>query len=387
MDKKAILAICVVAILLIAGVGCYLVVQSDDDDDKVEYDPSKGWYSWDPIVVKYPTGRMSFSPQLLNEVEKMYQTIYGDLPDYSKYSKSDVPADFLSFKTAIQSEDANSITVTSSIRVASGSSEYKHDAVTIPKGNNHLLTVGSNAALLKQMLETNMTSAEAEAKTWEIVYGLDKSAFPGGSADLTSYGMTIPDSVVQVATTYYLVDQMDAYSKYIEDCTKTSNDNLIMMFSGALKNSYDELKPFFDMCDQASPGKAFLVGTFCTNLSDVFAGIEMFGAMFDLKDVANDYINDLRFKFWAMHEESTNKNLGYEAYIESTAGTAGGTGTIINDVITNVLSLKNISTHQQWTKISDEIVIEKQPKVLIFQSSDKRTDDERMRVGTVIGSS
>lgn len=199
--------------------------------------------------------------------------------------------------------------------------------------------------------------------------------------------MTIPDSVVQVATTYYLVDQMDAYSKYIEDCTKTSNDNLIMMFSGALKNSYDELKPFFDMCDQASPGKAFLVGTFCTNLSDVFAGIEMFGAMFDLKNVANDYINDLRFKFWAMHEESTNKNLGYEAYIESTAGTAGGTGTIINDVITNVLSLKNISTHQQWTKISDEIVIEKQPKVLIFQSSDKRTDDERMRVGTIIGSS
>ena len=383
MDKKAIMAIAVVSILVVAGAAVYFIgMGGGEENKKVEYDPAKGWYSWDPIVVKYPTGKMSLSPQLVDEVEKMYIAIYGELPDYSKYKASDVPKNFLKYNSFISNETAQSLTIVSSIRTASGSSDYEHISVTIPKGTNHLVTVGSNAAMLKMMLESQMSSTEAEAKVWEIIYGIDKSAYPGGTASLEQYGMTIPDTVVKVNSTYYMLDNIDAYTKYVEDCTKTADDNLICMFSGALKEGYADLKPFYDMLDAASPGHAYLVGTFCNNLSDVFASVEMLGAMFDLKDAAHNYLDSIRLKFYAMSQESAKKNLKYSAYIESTAGTAGGKGTIINDVMTNILSLKNIADHEQWKKISDEIVIEEQPKVLIFQSTDKRTDDERMRVNT-----
>lgn len=386
MSKTAIIAVAVVVVLVAAGVGGVAIMNANNNgNNKVEYDASKGWYSWDPTVVKYPTGSLSFSPKLITTVEDMYKAVYGELPDYSKYKMEDVPADFLTYESSIFNDTEDQVTVISKIRVASGSSEYKNLAVTVDKtASNKLITVGSNAALLEMMFESTMTPEQAKAKVWEYVWGLDSSAYAGKSVDLPNkYGMEIPASVTQVITTYYLVKNLDEYTGYV-DAVTSSGDNLIMMFSGALANSYADLKPFYDMLANANatnPGNAYLVGTFSNNLSDVFAGIEMVGAMFNVKDVAHKYIDSLRLKFWAMHQESSKLGKNYEVYIESTAGTGAGTGTIIDDVCTTALSLKNICDHQQWKQISNEVVVDKQPKILFFQESDKRTDNERMRVG------
>lgn len=387
MNKTSVYAIVAAVIIVVAAVGAYAVLNNGDNDsgkEKVQYDPSKGWYSWDPTVITYPTGKLSFSPQLIDTVESMYSSIYGELPDYSKYTADMVPSDFLSYDSMVFNDTEDQVTVISQIRVASSSSDYKQLAVTLDKGTNKLITVGSNAALLKMMFAESMSDAEAQAKVWDIIYGLDKSAFPGGTVDLEkTYNMPVPSSVTQVSSTYYLVKNIDEYTKYVDDVTK-NGDNLVLMFSGALGNSYADLKPFYDMLSSANlnnEGNAYLIGTFSTDLSDVFSGIEMLGAMFDVKDVAQKYIDSLRLKFWAMHTESEKLGKNYTVYVESTAGTAAGKGTIINDVVTNILSLTNIFDHEQWQKMSDEIVVDKQPNVLIFQESDKRTEAERMRMG------
>ncbi len=387
MDRKSVFAIVAAVIIVVAAVGAYAVINNGNngtEKEKVQYDPSKGWYSWDPTVIKYPTGKLSFSPQLIDTVESMYKSVYGELPDYSKYTADMVPSDFLSYDSMVFNDTEDQVTVISQIRVASGSSDYKQLAVTLDKGTNKLITVGSNAALLKMMFAESMTDSEAQAKVWDIVYGLDSSAFPGGSVDLEkTYNMPVPSTVTKVSSTYYLVKNIDEYTGYVNDVTKTG-DNLVLMFSGALGNSYADLKPFYDMLSSANvnnTGNAYLVGTFSTDLSDVFSGIEILGAMFDVKDVAHKYIDSLRLKFWAMHTESANSGKDYTVYIESAGGTAAGKGTIINDVVTNVLSLTNIFDHEQWQKMSDEVIVDKQPDVLIFQESDKRSDDEMMRKG------
>ena len=386
MSKTAIIAVAVVAIVVVAGVGGVALMNANkSSDNKVEYDTSKGWYSWDPTVVKYPTGSLSFSPKLIETVENMYKAVYGDLPDYSKYKMEDVPEDFLTYESSVFNDTEDQVTIISKIRVSSSSSEYKNLAVTVDKtASNKLITVGSNAALLEMMFESTMTPEQAKAKVWDYVWGLDKSAYSGGTVDLPkNYGMEIPNTVTKVGTTYYLIKNLDEYTGYVDTVT-SSGSNLIMMFSGALANSYADMKPFYNMMANANatnPGNAYLVGTFSNNLSDVFAGIEMVGAMFNVKDIAHSYIDSLRLKFWAMHEESSKLGKNYEVYIESASGTGAGTGTIIDDVCTTALSLKNICDHQQWKQISNEVVVDKQPHVLFFQESDKRTDDERMRVG------
>ncbi|AMK14210.1 iron ABC transporter substrate-binding protein [methanogenic archaeon mixed culture ISO4-G1] len=380
MDKK-VLAIGVVAILLVAGAAIFFMLPKEQ---KAEYDPAKGWYSWDPYVGDYGTSEMTSSPNLLKATEKLYTTVYTDLPDYSKYTK--VPDDFLKFDSRV-SETSDSITVTSFIRKETKGTDYEEVQVTIPKGKNyHLVTVASTAALIKQMLETSLSPAEAEAKTWEYIYGLDKSAFPGASSDINkNYGMTIPEGVKSVSSTYNPVSKLDEYTGYVADACATEDDVFVLLCSGNFGASYADMQPFLDMLNAANPGKAYLVALYSTDLSDVFASIEIIGSIFDKKSAADDLIDDIRLHFYAMHQESSKLNKNYKVYVESTSGQGAGTGSIINDVVTSVLSLKNICKHEQWVKISDEIVIDEQPKVIIFQSSDKRTMDERMRVGYIPG--
>ncbi len=380
MNTK-IIAIAAVAVLVVAGVGVAAVVMMEKNN--YQYDVSKGWKSWDPIVTKNAsTSKIGNHPLFADQVELMYKDIYGEAPDYSKYKMSDVPEDYLKPVSYIVSQTNDTITIKSQFRAVTTDSQSQEVNVTLNKNCKYMMAAGSQVCLLYALLlekyDGNKTTAES--KLWEIVYAMDKSAFAGGSADITkSMGLTIPSSVKKLTSTYYLNKNLTEYTGYVESAT-ASGDVVIM--TGVAGDNYEALSgtgKFLDMLSNATPYKASYIGMFAPSVESVFGNVMTIGTLFGLAEEAQKYVDECRLKFYAMYKEAEGKN--YTAYMESAKASAAGTGTIINGVMTNILHLKNICDHEQWKEVGNEFVIDKRPKVIIFYENDTRTDDELMRVG------
>ncbi len=86
MNSKIIVA-AVVVVIIVAAAGSAVFLMNDDEKD-YEYDPAKGWYSWDPITLETKTAYFSITPLLTTGTELMYKSIYGGEPNYAKYSLS-----------------------------------------------------------------------------------------------------------------------------------------------------------------------------------------------------------------------------------------------------------------------------------------------------------
>ena len=381
MNTK-IIAIAAVAVLLVASAGVVAVVMMEKNN--YQYDVSKGWKSWDPIVTKNAsTSKIGNHPHFVNQVELMYKDIYGDLPDYSKYKASDVPSDYLVPENYIVSQTESTITIKSQFRAVSTDSQSQEVNVTLNKNPKYLMAAGSQVSLLYALLlekyDGNKTTAET--KLWETVFAMDKTAHAGQKNDVkATMGLSsIPESVKKLNSTYYLNTNLDEYTNYVEEATATGD---VVIMTGVAGDNYSALSEdgkFLDMLSNATPYKASYIGMFAPSVESVFGNIMTIGTLFGLADEAAKYVDECRLKFYAMYKEAEGKN--YTAYMESDKASAAGTGTIINGVMTDVLHLKNICEHQQWKEVGNEFVIDKRPKVIIFYDSNKKTDDELMRVG------
>lgn len=376
MDRNKTVAVAVVVILVVLAASV-AVVYSNNSNDGYKYDTSRGWYSWDPIAMETKTAYYSITPLLIVAAEDMYEEIYDDTIDYCKYSLSDVPDDFLSYESLVVSSDENTVTVKSTLRESTDASGSRVIETVVGKCPDHLLTTSGYAAVLYTLLEMRYGADQANTMLWDYVFALDKSSWTTASmSDL--YGLDIPEDVISVTSTYSLITNLESYVDYVSEAT-ANGESFLMMASGALGNSASELGPFYDVLNSAD-GPASAVFFFSNNLSDVIAAFEVVGAIYDLEDEAQQYIDDFRLSMYAINQESQSKDLGYKVYMESNSGTAAGSGTITSDVF-NILCLENINKTDQWQTISDEVVIDEQPEVIIFYDTNTKSWDERMRVG------
>ena len=383
MNKK-IVAVAIVAILVVAAAISAIVVLNDKEKD-YEYDPSKGWYSWDPTVAEVRSAAFSISPLLPDEVKGMYEEIYGGTVDYAKYDISDVPSDFLSYDSLVVKSTDSEVTVNSTIRDKSQSSEKVVVPVTLKKNPDNLLTTAGYAAVLYTLYKLKFNDdAAAETELWKHVFALDKSAFPNGSADMKAlYGVTVPEGTISVGSTYYLIKNLESYVDYVDKGTQ-NGETFLMMAAGSLGDDYSNLDPFFDVLESKN-GAANSIFCFSNNIGDVLAAIEIIGAVFDLEDEAKKYIDQFRTEMYAINQAAESKHKDYTVYLESASKKAAGTGTITNDVLEGILGLTNINQTSQWVLIPEETIIEKMPEVIFFYTNDKRSMDEKMRVGFTLG--
>lgn len=380
MNTKIVVATIVVVVIIAAA--ATVVVMNNNGEKEYEYDPSKGWYSWDPITLETKTSYFSITPLLTTGVEKMYEDIYGEKVDYSKYTIDDVPEDFLSYESLIVSVNENNVVVNSTVRESSASSGGVAIKTTVDKCPDNLLCTAGYAATLYTLLEMKYGASTAETKLWDYVYGLDKSSFPGQSADMKAlYGLTIPEDVISITSTYSLISNLEAYVDYVGGAT-SNGESFVMMASGALGNDYSELGPFYNVLESAN-GPASSVFFFSNNIGDVLAAFEVVGAIYDLEDQAKQYIDNIRLTLYSINQESLAHNAGYTVYLESNSGTACGNGTITSDAF-ELLGLSNINTTDQWQTISEEVIIDKMPNVIIFYDNNTKSWDERMRVGSSV---
>ncbi len=279
----------------------------------------------------------------------------------------------------MKSVDENTVTITSTIRETSTSSGKVSIDTVVDKCPDNLLCTAGYAAILYTLLEMKYGSQTAETMLWDYVYALDSSAFPGKSADMSAlYGLDIPEGVISVKSTYYLIANQELYTEYIEEGT-ANGESFIMMASGALGNSYSELGPFYDLLKSAD-GPAAAVFYFSNNIGDVLAAFEAVGAIYDLADEAQEYIDNARLILYTMNQESKAQSKNYSVYLETNSGTSCGKGTITSDVL-DLLDLRNINTGDQWPTLSEEVIIDETPDVIIFYDTNTKSWDERMRVG------
>lgn len=376
MDKTKTVAVAVV-VVIVAVAAVAAVVYTNNNDEGNRYDTSKGWYSWDPIAMETKSAYFSITPLLITAAEGMYEEIYGSEIDYSKYSMSDVPDDFLSYDSLVVSSDADTVTVKSTIRESSDANGSRVIETVVAKNPDHLLTTSGYAAVLHELFGMRYGAEAADTMLWDYVYALDKSSWTTASmSDL--YGLTIPEDVISVTSTYSLITNLESYVDYVTGATE-NGESFLMLASGALGNDASELGPFFEVLDSAS-GPASAVFFFSNDLGDVLSAFEVVGAIYGLEDEAQQYIDNFRLHMYAINQESQAKDLGYKVYLESNSGTAAGSGTITSDVF-NMLCLENINKTDQWQTISDEVVIDEQPEVIIFYDTNTKSWDERMRVG------
>ena len=377
MDRK-IVAVAAISILVVAAT-CVAIIALNDDDDEDKYDASKGWYSWNPITLETKTAYFTTTPLIVTGIEKMYNQIYGGDVDYSKYNASDIPADFLSFTSLVKERSEDTVTITSTVRDNSANSQKVEIDTVVPKCPDNLLTTSGYAAVLYSLLEMKYGSEAAEAKLWEYVFALDKSSFPGKSADFKAlYGINVPSDIISVNSTYNLIDNMEKYTDYVDD--GTADGRTFVMFAGVLGNDYSELKPFYNLLN-SKDGRAEAVFYFANGIPDVLAAYEAVGAIYDLDAEAQKFIQDVRLKLYAINQEASNADNNYTVYLESNTGSACGQGTITNDAF-RLLCLTNINTADQWQKISEETIIGETPDVIIFYDTNTKSWDERMHVST-----
>ena len=374
MDKK-IIAVGAAVVIIIAAIGGYIMV--NNDADHYEYDPQKGWRSWDPVVGETKSAYFSITPLLLDGTEKLYNDIYGKTINFDEYKLSDVPDDFLSYDSLIVSNGTDEVIIKSTIREKTDASGSKVIETTVAKNPDKLLTTSGYAATLYTLLEMKYGADVAESMLWERIYGLDKSSWTTASME-TLYGLPIPSDIVKIETTYSLIDNKEKYADYIGEATK-NNQTLVMMMAGALKNDYSDMGPFYDIVN-ATNGAASPLFFFSNGVGDVLAAFEVIGAVYGLEKEAQEYIDEYRLTMYAIHEESKKANKNYTVYFESNSGTAAGTGTITSDVF-DILCLENINQEPQWKTISEETIIEKKPSVILFYDTNTKSWDERLRVG------
>lgn len=383
MEKKLIVisAIAVVAILVTTSA---FVVLRNDGGEGYSYDTSKGWYSWDPIALETKSAYYSITPLLVEGTELLYKGIYGKDVDISGYNLSDIPSDFLSYDSLVVSKDATTVTIKSTIRDTTAPSGRAVVEVATPRCPDNLLTTAGYAATLYNLLKLKTgDAAQAESQMWNYIFGLDKSAFPGASADMSKlYGLTIPSGVVKVVSTYDLVGNSENYIDYINDGT-SDGKTIVTMMAGSLKQNYSELGGFNDIMSSKG-GAAAALFFFSNNIGDVLAAVEVIGAVYDLEDQAKQFIDNLRLEFYAMNQEAIKQGVSKTVYLEANTGTSAGRGTITQGVF-EVLNLTNINTSNDWSSLSEETIIDSMPDVIIFYDTNKKTWDERMRVGVDAG--
>lgn len=382
MEKRAIVAIGVVAILIVGGLA--YVARSDNGDSGDEQEKKGGWYSWNPKTFLVASSNVAPSPYWVNTIEMMYEGLYGDAPSYDKYTIEDVPSDFLSYESLVSYNDLGQLVVKA--KYADASKNWSSYDVTFDKMPTGGIGTGSFFVCLYYALceqagvDPKSYDGNVIAKMWKMAFGGDEALYAGLERN---YNIPVSGfNGVQLPNPSKISDNKEKYVALIDDL-KNKGEVPVWLCSGsspAYENGGQWMRELME-------ANGFYAVTFSiSTFSDCLAEIEAIAHIFGLGDTAKSLIDNLRVQMYTLYKSS-------EEQVQKTGHTYTGLGTYTNSDWTfadssgmgemfYILHIKNVYTKSASGNWEGENVIRAQPEVILFcMSNPSLVDwDQAMRV-------
>ena len=357
MNSK-IITVGVVAILVIAGISVFVFL-----DNKGE----KGsWYDWDPTTGEVDYTKISTTPQIIDQLEAMYEVIYGTLPST--------------------------------------------DGVIIPEGEelqyNSLVTKVSGGIEVK----SNYTNSSGSLDT-KTIYFTDSEI---SKMKIISYGFGITDSYVDMLgatvwdtvvaagnTTWddypdneminwsdggssgslgseYTLDVQNLLSYLEKVGAKDDGNTYCLTVWGYIKN-YDDVVDKLSVNGYTNVEVLRIDYYAITSFEYLLSVQDLLGQIVGIDSLDNYAISNLQLRYYVIEEALESNTDVKKVYLERADKKSPGPETL-SQLCFDVLKLTNINTTKGTTMLSDEVIVSEQPDYIFFVKGDIRSMDQKMRV-------
>jgi len=366
-----------VVILLIGGVGAFFILSDSDDraaeKEYVQYDSSKGWASWDPIVSKVSSSHLGGSPFTVDTVEELYKEIYGNLPSYNRFTINDVPSDFYNFDSLISYNNDGKLVVKSYANDSNGKLTSRD--VVFKDTADYNMSPGSYVATLYYIMayaagkDPMAYDAAVVSDMWTKVNAATFSTYQ----DLEiNFGIPIDGfngfKMPQLSASD-IYGSREEYVKVFNDVAKEGKSTVYIGY--ASMNSWDSGggKWLTDLAE--SQGSYVILGGFNT-VNDILALVEMMSHIYGMKDVAQDIVDDMRLKLYTLSVASEEKMKGLPYQLCGVCTYANSDWTFgpnsIADEMFKILSVRNIMTGASGNWDQENVIVE-QPEIVLLTGS------------------
>lgn len=376
MDRKVMIIGAVVVVIALVAASAAVVLNNDKGEEK------KGLYALDATILEVDMGGMSGTPKMVETIEYMYKTVYGDLKEGAdKLTLADAKADTTFWNTYCNYESTVSVDSTTGAitykTVVDDSGKLK--SVIIDGPADVLIATGTAFPTVVYYVlceKYNVTPYSTEAlnntdlvKEFQAVnYGsLDLDSVKTSSEELAKY---YSSNYVQHCTSIKSYDK----EQLAQDITDASagGKKVILMGSGTLdkENNAAVIKSV------TGQGGYVYLNTSASMLQ-TFAGIEQVATLLGYADEVQDVIEEFQLKlykiYWSAQDHTAEK---HKAYFEGSSGKASkssGSGFAICSFLNWDTSLFT------GAEIDTETLLKEKPDVIIFYTNDDRSMDVKMR--------
>lgn len=382
MEKKKVIAIVAVLILLIAAIGVVLYTQQNEGGEPQK----KGLYRLDATVSDVNMGQCSATPGVILTLEQMYSEYYGDLVDNSltiEDAKKDT--DFWNkygqWTPIIKDNGDGTYTVES----VTGAKGHENETLTIPPvdtvvslGTMYTETMYFLACILygvEPYSEEGLNNADVKAYLQSHIAG--GMSYDYYETNEVEYMLSYIDksSYIDLGVNSVQSIEKEKLMQALKDAGENGSKKVLYLASGT-RLTTDYYDNNVEPCKETGTYYAFFGPT---EISEVYSSIECIGHLTGFDDeTIQKLIENIQLRLYKVYhsvqEKTDGKSSGY-AYWESGSGKAikSAMGKIIVEFLGFDSKLLDGAEHDLESLLQDK------PVYLIFYTNDSRTDAEKMR--------
>lgn len=378
MQKNQIIVIIVAAVLVVAGIGVYLLATGEDAE-------KKGLYKLNAVVTEVNMGQCSATPGVIVTLEDMYEAYYGDLVD-DTLTIDDAKADTDFWSTYGTWDSLISDNGDGTLDVTVSTSAKGDETVTMSVCDTAVVmgTMYSETMYFLACAENDVEVYSEESYTNAGVKEFLSNAITGGMIysyfedyDVEYMLKCVSESdYFDLGVTSVQKVEPETLASALEDAM--SDGNNAVYFASGTRMTADYYDNNVNPCKSTGANYAFFGPT---TISDVFSCVEAIGCIMGFDDeTIDEVIEDIQLRLYKIYYSVESKTSGTTdttyAYWES------GLGSTVKSSMAKVIvqylgfdaSLLDGADHDL------ESLLEDNPKLLIFYTNDSRTMDEMMRV-------
>lgn len=218
MEKRQIVVIAVVGILIVCG-AAYALASSGDED--VETPNKGGWYSWNPKTFVCASSNVAPSPYWTNTLTDLYGVVYDSQPDFTKYTSKDVPEDYLTYDSLVSHDADGNLVIEGKYR--DSAKVWQSYYVTIDKDRMPTGAIGAGSYFVciyyllcsAAGVDPDDHDSKVVSQLWDLAFGGDQTLFQGLE---TNYGIPVDGfHGTELPNPAKVNDNKDLYTRTVEE--------------------------------------------------------------------------------------------------------------------------------------------------------------------------